>query len=80
MIAGKVVGSVVATRKNERLLGSKFMIVEPMEKISESNTKIIAVDDEFIEHGTVKELFKIIGLDSASIEKTVRREIELGKA
>ncbi len=29
MIVGKVVGSVVATRKNERLLGSKFLIVEP---------------------------------------------------
>ncbi len=44
MIVGKVVGSVVATRKNERLLGSKFMIVEPMEGIS-SNGRIIAVDN-----------------------------------
>lgn len=51
-----------------------------LEKGFKGRTKIIAVDDEFIEHGTVKELFKIIGLDSASIEKTVRREIELGKA
>ncbi|MBR7132133.1 MAG: EutN/CcmL family microcompartment protein [Clostridia bacterium] len=44
MIVGKVVGSVVATRKNERLLGSKFMIVEPIENMSE-NGRIVAVDN-----------------------------------
>ena len=30
MIIGKVVGSVVAPRKNEKLIGSKFMIVETL--------------------------------------------------
>jgi len=30
MLIGKVVGSVVATRKNEKLTGSKFLIVESM--------------------------------------------------
>ena len=30
MIVGKVVGSVVSTRKNEKLVGNKFMIVEPV--------------------------------------------------
>ena len=30
MIVGKVVGSVVSTRKNEKLIGNKFMIVEPV--------------------------------------------------
>ena len=30
MIIGKVVGSVVATRKNDKLTGSKFLIVESM--------------------------------------------------
>ncbi|MCQ2449549.1 MAG: EutN/CcmL family microcompartment protein [Clostridia bacterium] len=44
MIVGKVVGSVVATRKNERLLGSKFMIVDPIENMSE-NGRIVAVDN-----------------------------------
>ena len=44
MIAGKVVGSVVATRKNERLLGSKFMIVEPIKNMGVSG-RIIAVDN-----------------------------------
>ena len=37
MFIGKVVGSVVSTRKNERLVGSKFMIVETCEKMGEVN-------------------------------------------
>ena len=41
MIIGKVTGSVVSTRKNERLIGSKFMIVEP----KDSGDAIVAVDD-----------------------------------
>ena len=44
MIVGKVVGSVVATRKNERLLGSKFMIVDPIENMSKCG-RIVAVDN-----------------------------------
>lgn len=29
MIIGKVIGSVVSTRKDENLVGNKFMVVEP---------------------------------------------------
>ncbi len=45
MIIGKVIGSVVSTRKNDNLVGSKFMIVEPTEKVADINAKIIAVDN-----------------------------------
>ena len=44
MIVGKVVGSVVATRKNENLLGNKFLIVEPYDKMS-GNGRIVAIDN-----------------------------------
>lgn len=44
MVVGKVVGSVVATRKNERLLGSKFMIVEPLDGM-DCRGRIVAVDN-----------------------------------
>ena len=44
MIIGKVVGSVVSTRKSEKLVGSKFMIVEPVKSMSDLNEKIVAVD------------------------------------
>lgn len=41
MLVGKVTGSIVSTRKNENLVGSKFMIVEALE----DNKKVIAVDN-----------------------------------
>ncbi len=44
MIIGKVVGSVVSTRKNEKLIGSKFMIVETAEGMGEVK-RLVAVDN-----------------------------------
>ena len=44
MLIGKVVGSVVSTRKNENLVGNKFMIVEPLEGYLEGHSRIVAVD------------------------------------
>ena len=45
MIVGKIVGSVVSTRKNENLVGSKFMVVEPLDKLGDTKNKIVAVDN-----------------------------------
>ena len=45
MIIGKVIGSVVATRKNETLVGSKFLVVEPMKNMNGTNGNFIAVDN-----------------------------------
>ncbi|MDL2302417.1 EutN/CcmL family microcompartment protein [Lachnospiraceae bacterium OttesenSCG-928-D06] len=45
MIVGKVVGSVVSTRKNERLIGNKFMIVEPVSKMKGDNGQLVAIDN-----------------------------------
>ncbi len=45
MIVGKVVGSVVSTRKNENLIGSKFMVVEPLAELGDPKEKIVAVDN-----------------------------------
>lgn len=46
MIIGKVVGTVICTRKNNDLVGSKFLIIEPMEKMHPSNSqRIVAVDN-----------------------------------
>ena len=45
MIIGKVIGSVVSTRKNENLVGNKFMIVEPVEKMSSKNSQLVAIDN-----------------------------------
>lgn len=45
MIIGKIVGSVIATRKNENLVGSKFMIVEPLDKMEQSGGRFVAIDN-----------------------------------
>ncbi|MCD7819205.1 MAG: EutN/CcmL family microcompartment protein [Lachnospiraceae bacterium] len=44
MIVGKVVGSVVSTRKSEKLIGSKFMIVEPVQRMKSNQSQIVAID------------------------------------
>ena len=43
MIAGKVVGSLVSTRKSEKLIGNKFMIVEPLRHMQADTRQIIAI-------------------------------------
>lgn len=46
MIIGKVVGTVICTRKNTNLVGSKFLIVDPMEKMTSAvGDRIVAVDN-----------------------------------
>ena len=44
MLIGKVVGSVVSTRKNEKLVGSKFMVVETLAGTGDAK-RIVAVDN-----------------------------------
>ena len=44
MIIGKVVGSLFSTRKSEKLVGNKFMIVEPVETMRESGERLVAID------------------------------------
>lgn len=46
MIIGTVIGTVICTRKNCNLVGSKFLIVEPMEKMhAPAAGRIVAVDN-----------------------------------
>jgi len=44
MIVGKVVGSIVSTRKSEKLIGNKFMIVKPLHQTEGSSGEIVAID------------------------------------
>ena len=44
MIVGKVVGRVVATRKNENLTGNKFLIVQPYKNMA-GDGRIVAIDN-----------------------------------
>ncbi|NLK43939.1 MAG: EutN/CcmL family microcompartment protein [Tissierellia bacterium] len=45
MLLGKVIGTVVATRKDEKLIGSKLMITQPLDlELNPKGDPIIAVD------------------------------------
>ena len=35
----------MATRKNEKLIGSKFMIVEPFENMEQGKSRFVAIDN-----------------------------------
>ena len=45
MIIGKVVGSLFSTRKNEKLVGNKFMIVEPDKGMKSAGERLVAIDN-----------------------------------
>ncbi len=44
MIIGTVVGSVFSTRKSEKLIGNKFMIVRPEASMKASGNDLVAID------------------------------------
>ena len=45
MVIGRVVGSIVSTRKCENLIGNKFMIIEPLEEMGAGASRFVAIDN-----------------------------------
>lgn len=45
MIIGKVTGSIVSTRKQENLVGNKFMVVEPIDAADGAHGRLVAIDN-----------------------------------
>jgi ethanolamine utilization protein EutN len=46
LIIGKVVGTVISTRKNSNLVGNKFLIVQPVDEYGfDSRNRLVAVDN-----------------------------------
>ena len=84
MIVGKVVGSVVSTRKSDNLIGQKFMIVEPVQHMKGSLNQLVAIDNigagvgEFVlvAQGSAARIG--CGLDSAPIDAAILGIIDDG--
>lgn len=80
MIIGKVTGSVVSTRKNENLVGSKFMIIE-----TEKDKRIVAVDNvgagigEYVLVATGSAARVGCGLDTCPVDAAIVGIIDDGK-
>ena len=47
MIIGKVIGSVVATRKHEKLVGSKFLVIDPL-RFAGGADQCFGLSDKFV--------------------------------
>ncbi|MCR5303145.1 MAG: EutN/CcmL family microcompartment protein [Lachnospiraceae bacterium] len=45
MIVGKVIGSLISTRKSQNLVGNKFMIVEPLPIMKMNSGCLVAIDN-----------------------------------
>ena len=45
MIIGKVTGSIVSTRKQDNLIGNKFMVVELLPSMKSDVRQIVAIDN-----------------------------------
>lgn len=45
MIIGKVTGSIVSTRKQDNLIGNKFMIIEPLHTGDGEPKQLVAIDN-----------------------------------
>ena len=45
MIVGKVTGSIVSTRKQDNLIGNKFMVVEPLDSMKGKQGQLVAIDN-----------------------------------
>lgn len=77
MIVGKVVGSVVSTRKSDNLIGQKFMIVEPVQHMKGSLNQLVAIDNigagvgeyVLVAQGSAARIG--CGLDSAPIDAAI---------
>ena len=67
MIIGKVVGSVVSTRKSEKLVGNKFMIVEPVHHMKGDLSQIVAIDTVSYTHLNPQPLSVVCSLMVADI-------------
>lgn len=45
MIIGKVIGSIVSTRKQDNLVGNKFMVIEPINMMNGEHKQLVAIDN-----------------------------------
>ena len=45
MLICQVVGSIISTRKHDKLIGNKFLIVEPIDIMKTSTKQLVAIDN-----------------------------------
>jgi ethanolamine utilization protein EutN len=61
MFIGKVIGTVVATQKSEKLVGSKFLIVAPLDSDLKPNIKKYVVAKDTVGAGASETVLVVSG-------------------
>ena len=75
MILGKVVGTVVATRKDERLAGSKLLLVQPVQPDgSPRGATLVAVDT--VDAGVGERVLVVSGSSARMAEGMADRPVD----
>ena len=75
MILGKVVGTVVATRKDERLAGSKLLLVQPVQPDgTPRGAPLVAVDT--VDAGTGERVLVVGGSSARMAEGMTDRPVD----
>ena len=75
MILGKVVGTVVATRKDERLAGSKLLLVQPVQPDgSPRGVPLVAVDT--VDAGAGERVLVVSGSSARMAEGMTDRPVD----
>ena len=64
MLLARVVGTVVATRKDEGLLGSKLLVIQPLKTDhTPAGTALVAIDS--VGAGTGEDIFYVKGREAS---------------
>ena len=75
MILAKVVGTVVATRKDERLVGSKLLLVQPVSPHGEPHgAQLVAVDT--VDAGAAETVLIVSGSSARAAEGLADRPVD----
>lgn len=75
MILGKVVGTVVATRKDERLSGSKLLLVQPVQPDgTPRGASLVAVDT--VDAGAGERVLVVSGSSARMAEGMTDRPVD----
>ncbi len=75
MILGKVVGTVVATRKDERLVGSTLLLVQPVSPDGEPRgAQLVAVDT--VDAGAAETVLIVSGSSARMAARLAYRQVE----
>lgn len=77
MELGKVIGTIVATRKHHSLIGTRLCVVQPLDQdMQEVDVPVIAVDVES-KAGYGEIVFTVTGGDAAIVSKHVEMPVDV---